>query len=186
MKGIGEGFKEEDMEAMGSKTEGKCLTFRLGKEEYGVEILKVREIVGLLDITAVPMTADHVRGVVNLRGKIIPVVDLRRKLGLPETERSRENCIIIVIVRGRQGEVLVGLLVDAVNEVLWVGEGEVDPLPDMGGTQSLDFVRGLAKVRGRVVILLDIDKVVRQQDLQGLEELEKIIESNETKEVSHV
>ena len=173
------------METTLTRKEGKCLTFRLGSEEYGVEILKVREIVGLMDITAVPRTSTHVRGVVNLRGKIIPVVDLRRKLGLPEVAASRENCIIIVIVRGGQGEVLVGLLVDAVNEVLWVGEGEVDDLPDIGDSHALEFVRGLAKVRGRVVILLDIDKVVRQQELRGLEQLEQIVESKGTKEVSH-
>ncbi len=172
------------MEATTIKKEGKCLTFRLGKEEYGVEILKVREIVGLMDITAVPKTSAHVRGVVNLRGKIIPVVDLRRKLGLPETAAARENCIIIVIVQNRQVEALVGLLVDAVNEVLWVSEGEVDSLPDIGDSESMDFVRGLAKVRGRVIILLDIDKVVHQQDLRGLEQLEKLTGSNENKEVS--
>src|SRR5579862_6281038 len=120
------------METTVTKNEGKCLTFRLGREEYGVEILKVREIVGLLDITAVPKTSAHVRGVVNLRGKIIPVVDLRHKLGLPEAAASRENCIIIVIVNSTPGEVLVGLLVDAVNEVLWIGEGEVDSMPEIG------------------------------------------------------
>jgi purine-binding chemotaxis protein CheW len=173
------------MEMTVLQKEGKCLTFRLGREEYGVEILKVREIVGLMDITAVPRTSAHVRGVVNLRGKIIPVVDLRRKLGLPEIAASRENCIIIVIVRSGEAEVLVGLLVDAVNEVLWIGEGEVDPLPDIGDGEALEFVRGLAKVRGRVVILLDIDKVVRQQELKGLEQLEKIITTEETKEVSN-
>jgi purine-binding chemotaxis protein CheW len=173
------------METMVLKKEGKCLTFRLGREEYGVEILKVREIVGLLDITAVPKTSAHVKGVVNLRGKIIPVVDLRRKLGLPEIAASRENCIIIVIVHSGQGEVLVGLLVDAVNEVLWIGEGEVDDLPDIGDEGALDFVRGLAKVRGRVVILLDIDKVVRHQDLQGIEQLERLAEIHKTKEGSN-
>jgi purine-binding chemotaxis protein CheW len=167
------------------KMEGKCLTFRLGREEYGVEILKVREIVGLMDITAVPKTSAHVRGVVNLRGKIIPVVDLRRKLGLPDVEASRENCIIIVIVQANQTEVLVGLLVDAVNEVLWISEGEVDPLPDIGDEEAINFVRGLAKVRGRVVILLDIDKVVRQQELKGLDQLEKMIEIDGTKEGSN-
>ena len=173
------------METTVLKKEGKCLTFRLGREEYGVEILKVREIVGLMDITAVPKTSAHVKGVVNLRGKIIPVVDLRGKLGLPEAAASRENCIIIVIVRSGQGEALVGLLVDAVNEVLWIGEGEVDSLPDIGDQGALDFVRGLAKVRGRVVILLDIDKVVHQQDLKGLEHLEKISTVDTTKEMSH-
>jgi purine-binding chemotaxis protein CheW len=173
------------MESTVLKTMGKCLTFRLGHEEYGVEILKVREIVGLLDITAVPKTAEHVRGVVNLRGKIIPVVDLRRKFGLPQAEAKRENCIIIVIIQGQYTEALVGLLVDAVNEVVWVGEGEVDPLPDLGDTEALEFVQGLAKVRGRIVILLDIDKVIRQQELKGLVDLETIIKKEETKEVSN-
>ena len=164
------------METTAMKKSGKCLTFRLGREEYGVEILKVREIVGLLDITAVPNTGDHVKGVVNLRGKIIPVIDLRRKFGLPGAAASRENCIIIVIVPRRQSEVLIGVLVDAVNEVLWVSEEEVEPLPDMGDQPLLDFVTGLAKVKGRVVILLDIEKVVRHQKLDGIEELERIVE----------
>jgi purine-binding chemotaxis protein CheW len=170
------------METTAVKKEGKCLTFRLGREEYGVEILKVREIVGLMDITAVPRTSAHVKGVVNLRGKIIPVVDLRRKLGLPEAAANRENCIIIVIVQSGQVDALVGLLVDAVNEVLWIGEDEVDSLPDLGDSREIDFVRGLAKVRGRVIILLDIEKVVHQQDLSGLEKLGQVTTGNEIKE----
>lgn len=164
------------MEKIVPKTTGKCLTFRLGREEYGVEILKVREIVGLLDITAVPNAGNHIKGVVNLRGKIIPVIDLRRKFGLAEGAASRENCIIIVIVPNRQSEVLVGVLVDAVNEVLWVAEEEVEPLPDVGEGPAPDFVTGLAKVKGRVVILLDIEKVVRHQQLDGVEELERIVQ----------
>src|SRR5690349_7163000 len=99
------------MEATMKKVEGKYLTFHLGKEEYGVEILKVREIVAMMEITSVPLTAQYIRGVVNLRGKIIPVVDMRRKFGMPEVAASRENCIITVVVEGREGNVLTGLWV---------------------------------------------------------------------------
>ena len=157
------------------KGEGKYLTFLVGREEYGVEILRVREIVGLLDITAVPMTTTHIRGVVNLRGKIIPVLDLRHKLGLPAAEATRENCIVIVSVApnnpGAQGESPVGLLVDGVNEVFKEEDAAREPLPQVGEGKSLDFVKGLAKVRGRLVILLDVDKTVLQAELEGLEEL---------------
>src|SRR5271170_5364676 len=122
-------MKQEKTETTNPKKQGKCLTFRLGREEYGVEILKVREIVGLLEITAVPKTADHIRGVVNLRGKIIPVIDLRRKMGLAEGQLSKENCIVIVIVPSRQSEVLIGILVDAVNEVMWIADDEIERSP---------------------------------------------------------
>src|SRR5208282_2889966 len=100
------------MEKAELKKAGKCLTFRVGREEYGVEILKVREIVALQEITEVPMTTSHIRGVINLRGKIIPVADMRHKLKLPEAARTRENCIVIVMVKGAQGDSLVGLQVD--------------------------------------------------------------------------
>jgi purine-binding chemotaxis protein CheW len=156
------------------KGEDKYLTFAVGREEYGVEILRVREIVGLLDITAVPMTTTHIRGVINLRGKIIPVLDLRHKLGLPPTESVKENCIVIVTVAGRQGESPVGLLVDSVNEVFKEADAQKEPLPEVGEGKSLDFVKGLAKVRGRLVILLDVEKTVLREELEGLEELENL------------
>jgi purine-binding chemotaxis protein CheW len=162
------------MEKTDLKAAGKCLTFRVGREEYGMEILKVREIVCYQEITAVPMTTSHIRGVINLRGKIIPVVDLRHKLGLPEGVQNRETCIVVAIVQGRQGESLVGLLVDAVNEVFGMGEASLEPIPLLGEGKALDFIQGLAKVRGRVVILLDVDRVVQAEELEGLEELGKI------------
>ncbi len=144
------------------KGEEKFLTFMVGREEYGVEILRVREIVGLLDITAVPMTTTHIRGVINLRGKIIPVLDLRHKLGLAPAEAVKENCIVIVSVAsqaaGAQNESPVGLLVDSVNEVFKEADAVKEPLPQVGEGKSLDFVRGLAKVKGRLVILLDVEK----------------------------
>jgi len=159
------------MEKMEAKKIGKCLTFRVGREEYGVEILKVREIVGLQEITAVPMTTSHIRGVINLRGKIIPVADLRHKFKLPPGSQSRETCIVIVTVEGPKGESLVGLLVDAVNEVFAMGETPLEPIPQLGNGKALDFVLGLARVRGRVVILLEADRVVAAEELDGLEEI---------------
>jgi purine-binding chemotaxis protein CheW len=158
------------------KTEGKYLTFRLGREEYGIEILKVREIVALMDITQVPLTALYIRGVVNLRGKIIPVVDMRKKFALPEVEAGRETCIITTMVEGKEGQVLTGLLVDAVTEVVQITASDVEPVPALGEDMKLDFVTGLSKAKGRVVVLLDMDKVMQEHDFQELKKLEEITE----------
>lgn len=164
------------METTLKKVEGKYLTFRLGREEYGIEILKVREIVAYLDITPVPLTALYIRGVVNLRGKIIPVVDMRRKFGLADAGVGRETCIITTMVEGKEGQVLTGLLVDAVSEVAQVAAADVEPVPALGEDMKLDFVTGLSKAKGRVIVLLDMDKVMREQDLQELKKLEQITE----------
>ncbi len=161
------------METTLKKVEGKYLTFRLGREEYGIEILKVREIVAYMEITPVPLTALYIRGVVNLRGKIIPVVDVRRKFGLPEVAASRDTCIITAMVEGKEGEVLTGLLVDGVSEVTQVAASEVEPVPALGEDMKLDFVTGLSKTKGRVIVLLDMDKVMQGQDLEELQKLEK-------------
>jgi purine-binding chemotaxis protein CheW len=155
--------------------EGKYLGFKLAGETYGIEILKVREIIGLMEITAVPKTAGHIRGVVNLRGKIVPVLDMRAKFGLPEAALSRENCIITVLSEGAEGSLLVGVLVDAVSEVMSVAAGQVEPVPALGDDMKLDFVLGLSKSQGKVSILLDIDKVIRSQDLDQLKELGKAL-----------
>ena len=151
---------------------GKYLAFRLGDEEYGIAILKVREIIGLMDITAVPRAPRHIRGVVNLRGKIVPVMDLRRKFGLPDAERSKENCIITAMIEGQDGALLVGLLVDSVSEVLRVAPEDIEAVPDLNGVK-LPFLVGLAKSQGKVRILLDIDKVVQEESLDGLLDLSK-------------
>ena len=164
------------MEATLNKVDGKYLTFRLGREEYGVQILKVREIVALMEITPVPLTALYIRGVVNLRGKIIPVVDMRRKFALPEVAAARETCIITVMVEGKEGPVLTGLLVDGVSEVVQIAAADVEPVPALGGDMKLDFVTGLSKTKGRVVVLLDMDKVMQEHDLRELKNLEHLTE----------
>ena len=135
---------------------GKYLTFVLAEEEYGLEILKVREIIGMMDITAVPRTPNHVKGVINLRGKVIPVIDLRQKFGMPEVERTEETCIIVVYV----GEMEMGIVVDRVSEVLNIAEGEIEEAPSFGVSANTDFILGMGKANGRVEILLDISKVL--------------------------
>ena len=151
---------------------GKYLVFHLGHEEFGVAVLKVREIMGWQEITGVPQTPAYVKGVINLRGKVIPVVDLRAKFGMPEGERSSRTCIIVLQVRrrsGAAGPLLMGVIVDGVSEVLTIQEQEIEDTPSFGEDVRLPYILGLAKVRGRVKILLDIDEVMTAQELGGLE-----------------
>ena len=139
---------------------GKFLSFYLSKEEYGIAILKVREIIGMVDVTPLPRTPDFVRGVINLRGKIIPVIDLRLKFGMPPADYTNETCIVVVDV-GREGEssVQVGCIVDTVSEVLTV-DNEQFEAPPRCANASGDYIAGLGKLKDRVLILLDIDKVI--------------------------
>lgn len=138
---------------------GKYLTFSLASEDYGVEILKVREIIGLMDITAVPQMPYYFKGVINLRGKVIPVVDLRLKFGMEPTEYNEETCIIVVDV----GQ-LTGVIVDTVQEVLDITDEEIDPPPPLGGGVDTSFVLGMGKVKDDVKILLNIDSVLDGQE----------------------
>jgi len=134
---------------------GKYLTFKLGNEEYGVQILKVREIIGLMDITKVPQMPTYVKGVINLRGKVIPVIDLRSKFSLPEVQYTDQTCIIVIDVGG-----MVGTIVDNVQEVSDISADEIEPPPPLGSDVDSAFILGLAKSKENVKILLDIDKVL--------------------------
>lgn len=142
---------------------GKYLTFQLDDEEYGVEILKVREINGLLDITKVPQTPDFVEGVINLRGKVIPVIDLRTKFGLPRAEYNEQTCIIVVDVG-----MMMGIIVDTVSEVNDIPSNAIEPPPNLGCSVDTDFILGMGKVKDEVKILLDIDKVLTSDELVEL------------------
>ncbi len=158
-------------EATGSTVEaadrraGKYLTFGLAGEEYGLEILKVREIFGLMDITAVPQTPHFVKGVINLRGKVIPVVDLRLKFGLEEIDSTEETCIIVVDL----GTVETGIVVDRVSEVLDIPSDSIDETPSFGGSVDTDFILGMGKIGESVKILLDIDKVLAVDGLAAVQ-----------------
>jgi purine-binding chemotaxis protein CheW len=139
---------------------GKYLTFALGREEYGLEILKVREIIGYMDITAVPQTPPYVRGVINLRGQVISVVDLRSKFGMPSAERTDETCIIVVEAGAAGRKLSTGLIVDRVSEVLDIAEGQIEDPPSFGGDVSTEVIVGMGKIGESVKILLDIDRVL--------------------------
>ena len=145
---------------------GKYLTFRLEGEEYGVRIEKVREIIGMLDITQVPQTAPFLLGVINLRGKVIPVIDLRLKFGLPPREADERTCIIVMEVLLASGsKTLLGMVVDEVSEVLNVRLEDLDPPPSFGVQLETDYILGMAKTAGGVKILLDIDRVLGESKL---------------------
>ncbi|SRR5579871_3275739 len=136
---------------------GKYLTFALGSEEYGLPVLKVREIIKVMDITPVPQVPPYVRGVINLRGKVIPIVDLRLKFALPRREYSERTCIVVIDVSAVG---LLGIVVDAVSEVINVAAAEIEEAPALGASVSTDYLLGLAKVKGTVKILLDLDRVM--------------------------
>ena len=147
---------------------GKYLTFALSHEEFGIRVLKVREIMGLQEITAVPQTPAHVKGVINLRGRVVPVIDLRLKFGLPAAEYTQRTCIIVTQVQGESGPLMMGIVVDGVSEVLNLSDQEIEDTPDFGEDIGSRYLLGMAKVKGKVKILLDIDKVLSTQDLNGL------------------
>jgi purine-binding chemotaxis protein CheW len=150
---------------------GKYLTFQLANEEFGIRVLKVREIMGIQEITAVPQTPSHIKGVINLRGKVVPVIDLRLKFGILSAEYTQRTCIIVTQVQGEAGLVLMGIIVDGVSEVLNLTAAEIEDTPDFGEEVTGQYLLGMAKVKGKVKILLDIDKVLSTQDLHNLNSL---------------
>ena len=147
------------------KIEGKYLTFFLANEEYGLEILKVREIISVMEITSVPQTPDFIKGVINLRGKVIPVVDLRLKFGMSEKEYTKETCTIVVDVQG----LLMGIVVDTVSEVLDISKSDIEPPPSFGSTIKTDFILGMGKVKGEIKILLSIGKILSAEEFATIE-----------------
>ena len=147
-----------------SSRAGKYLTFHLETEEYGIEILQVTTIIGLLEITFVPDTPHYVRGVINLRGKVIPVVDMRGKFGLEPTEDTNETCVIVVDVQQGDGAVQMGALVDNVSEVLDISEDQIENAPAFGNGHETDYLLGMAKVNEDVKMLLDIDRVLGNEE----------------------
>ena len=157
---------------------GKYLTFQLGKEVYGIEILKVQEIIGMMPVTHVPRTPDFVRGVINLRGKVIPVVELRRKFGMETREDTERTCIVVVQVSWDAGRIIMGLLVDEVSEVLNVTGEQIEAPPSFGASVDTDFILGMGKVGTKVVMLLDVDKVLASDEIAAVEMTNK---SNEGK-----
>ncbi len=152
-----------------SELEGKYLTFILNEEIYGIEILKVREIIGLMDITNVPQTPDYMKGVINLRGKVIPVIDLRLKFTMQEEEHTQETCVIVVEVDGTS----IGIIVDSVSEVSDIEGKSIEVAPRFGQGIDTTFIMGLGKVKEKIIILLDIETVLSAEELEMVEQLSK-------------
>jgi purine-binding chemotaxis protein CheW len=148
--------------------EGKYLTFNLANEEYGIGILKVKEIIGMMTITPVPQTPAFVKGVINLRGKVIPVIDLRLKFGMEEIEYDERTSIIVVEVRGGADTVQIGIVVDSVSEVVNIKNEDIENTPTFGTRLDTDYILGMAKMGGGVKILLDIDQVLTDEEISGL------------------
>jgi purine-binding chemotaxis protein CheW len=150
---------------------GKYLVFDLNGEECCIQVLKVREIMGVQDITAVPQTPAYVRGVINLRGKVIPVVDLRLKFGLPQAEYTQRTCIIVVQVQKESSSMMMGIVVDSVAEVLNIAGADIEDTPNFGQGVATPYLLGMAKIKGKVKLLLDIDEIMTSQEFQGLDVL---------------
>jgi len=152
-----------------STYEGQFLTFALNSEEYGIEILRTREIIGVMDITTVPQTPDFMKGVINLRGKVIPVIDLRLKFSMQEEEYTQETCVIVVEANNSQ----VGIIVDSVSEVLNIKNGEIEDTPSFGQGIDTDFLMGLGKVNEKIIILLDIEQILSSEVMDIVKQIEE-------------
>ncbi len=162
---------QADTAALAERLAGKYMTFKLADEEYGLEILKVREIIGLMEITRVPKTKAFIRGVINLRGRVIPVIDVRRKFNMAETQPTDQTVIIVVQVGVGGNELTMGILVDEVLEVLNIAQEQIEPPPDLGsGAFDTDFILGVGKTEGGVIFLLDIARVLDADDSEQLQQ----------------
>jgi len=148
---------------------GKYLTFFLGGETYGIPVLKVREIISMLPITQVPQVPAYMKGVINLRGKVIPVVDLRAKFSMHEAAATSSTCIVVVQIQGSENQTkLIGLIVDAVEEVANIAQVDIEPAPDFGGSISVQYILGMAKIKGAVKSLLDIDQIIAADTIERI------------------
>ncbi|MCD4676234.1 MAG: chemotaxis protein CheW [Desulfobacula sp.] len=147
---------------------GKYLTFSLEKEEYGIGILKAKEIIGMMPITSIPRTPEFVKGVINLRGKVIPVIDLRLKFEMDSIPYSERTCIIVVEIDSESATVLIGIVVDEVSEVLNISEDKIEETPVFGTKLDTDYILGMAKMEGGVKILLNIDRVLSTKEISAV------------------
>jgi len=145
--------------------EGKYLTFTLAGEEYGIGILKIREIIGMMPVTSVPQSPDFVKGVINLRGKVIPVIDLRLRFGMLPMDYTERTCIIVVQIDLQDTPLNIGIVVDSVSEVLNISGGNIENTPTFGTQMNTEYIQGMAKIEGGVKILLDIDKVLTENEI---------------------
>jgi purine-binding chemotaxis protein CheW len=148
------------------------LTFQLGEEVFAVDVSHVREILEFTTVTKVPRTPDYMRGVINLRGSVVPVLDMRLKFGLSRTEKTVDTCIIVVEVFFEDESTIIGAVVDSVQEVLELEPDQIEPAPRIGTQLKTEFIKGMGKRDDRFIILLDIDKVFSSEELAVIAEME--------------
>ena len=158
----------ENHSELADKLAGKYLTFKLADEEYGLEILKVQEIIQMQEVTRVPKTPEFVRGVINLRGRVIPVIELSKKFGMESTEDTSKTCIIVVQIAQNNKKMTLGIIIDEVSEVLDIEAENIQETPSFGGNVNTDFILGIGKIGDNVKMLLDIDKVMTTSELVTL------------------
>jgi len=161
---------------------GKYLTFFLASEEYGVEILKVQEIIGRMPITPVPLTSKYILGVINLRGKIHPIMDLKIKFGMDQSEITDETCIIVI----KTASLMMGILVDKVSEVVNVASGDIEDTPSFGADVNTEYLLGVGKTGGKVRLLLDIEKVITAADIIHMKKAAETSEQKPKAETNQV
>jgi purine-binding chemotaxis protein CheW len=155
------------MNALPDKTV-QYLTFALGKDTFAVDIAPIREIIEYPGLTEIPMTPDFLRGVINLRGAVVPVIDLSVRFGRGETAIGRRTCVVIIEIAIEDGHHALGILVDGVNEVLEVEAGQIEPRPEFGMGMRADFVNGMIRIDGRFIIILDVNQVLSSAELVAL------------------
>lgn len=155
------------------KDTNQYLTFILGDEEYGVDILRVQEIKGYDKVTDIPNTPDYMMGVINLRGTIVPIIDLRRRFGLDRLEYGPTTVVIVIKVETVNGSRVMGIVVDAVSDVYDIAQEDLQPPPDFGTGISVDFVKGLATVGEKMIIMLDTDRLLSDEELHDMDLLSK-------------
>jgi len=141
------------------------LTFRLGEECYGIDVRNVREVLDLVPLTGVPRAPDFMLGVINLRGRVVPVVDLRRRFALPSTERTKDTCIVVVEIHLAEETLILGIMGDMVEEVVNLPGDQVEPPPRLGRGVRSEFIQGMGKQQDGFITLLDLDRVFREDDL---------------------
>jgi purine-binding chemotaxis protein CheW len=166
-------MEKADIADIGLKLAGKYLTFKVADEEYGLEILKVQEIIRMQAVTKVPRTPNYVRGVINLRGKVIPVIELRNKFGIAQAADTEKTCIIVVQIASSGAKVVMGTIIDEVKEVLDIRAENIEETPSFGSNIDTQFILGMGKIGQSVKILLDIDKVLSVKELETLKEMSK-------------
>lgn len=158
---------------MAAAEDNKYLAFLLGEETYGMPLLKIKEIIGKVDVTHIPKSPSFMRGVANLRGKIIPIIDLKLKFGIGETEFLPRTCIIVVELMTEEGVQTSGLMVDEVSGVLDISEGYIEPVPNYSNSPAAEYLAGIGKVKDEIVTLLDVDKILASNNVAASVGVEK-------------